>query len=129
DAVGPVRLVTSSAVELERLLDEVLASRSRFSPSGPATDGPHVVVVLDGGDLTGATDLVGDGGIDAVTVVDLDTPPPRLLDRYALLLDLRGGRLHSHSADGHAEVGTPDRLASADAEAVARRLAPLRLAT
>ncbi|WP_343449376.1 type VII secretion protein EccCa [Micromonospora oryzae] len=129
DAVGPVRLVTSSAVELERLLDEVLASRSRFSPSGPATDGPHVVVVLDGGDLTGATDLVGDGGIDAVTVVDLDTPPPRLLDRYALLLDLRGGRLHSHSADGHAEVGTPDRLAPADAEAVARRLAPLRLAT
>ncbi|WP_431974892.1 type VII secretion protein EccCa [Micromonospora haikouensis] len=129
DAVGPVRLVTSSAVELERLLDEVLASRSRFSPAGPATDGPHVVVVLDGGDLTGATDLVGDGGIDAVTVVDLDTPPPRLLDRYALLLDLRGGRLHSHSADGHAEVGTPDRLASADAEAVARRLAPLRLAT
>ncbi|MFF0821294.1 type VII secretion protein EccCa [Micromonospora haikouensis] len=129
DAVGPVRLVTSSAVELERLLDEVLASRSRFSPSGPATDGPHVVVVLDGGDLTGATDLVGDGGIDAVTVVDLDTAPPRLLDRYALLLDLRGGRLHSHSADGHAEVGTPDRLAPADAEAVARRLAPLRLAT
>ncbi|WP_431892351.1 type VII secretion protein EccCa [Micromonospora haikouensis] len=129
DAVGPVRLVTSSAVELERLLDEVLASRSRFSPSGPATDGPHVVVVLDGGDLTGATDLVGDGGIDAVTVVDLDTPPPRLLDRYALLLDLRGGRLHSHSADGQAEVGAPDRLASADAEAVARRLAPLRLAT
>ncbi|EEP72113.1 cell division protein ftsK/spoIIIE [Micromonospora sp. ATCC 39149] len=129
DAVGPVRLVTSSAVELERLLDEVLASRSRFSPTGPATDGPHVVVVLDGGDLTGATDLVGDGGIDAVTVVDLDTPPPRLLDRYALLLDLRGGRLHSHSVEGHAEVGTADRLALADAEAVARRLAPLRLAT
>ncbi|MEO3776273.1 type VII secretion protein EccCa [Micromonospora sp. B11E3] len=129
DALGPVRLVTSSAVELEGLLDEVLSSRSRFSPAGPATDGPHVVVVLDGGDLTGATDLVGDGGIDAVTVVDLDTPPPRLLDRYALLLDLRGGRLHSHSADGAAEVGTPDRLAPADAEAVARRLAPLRLAT
>ncbi|WFE58401.1 type VII secretion protein EccCa [Micromonospora sp. WMMD712] len=129
DAVGPVRLVTSSAVELERLLDEVLASRSRFSPAGPATDGPHVVVVLDGGDLTGATDLVGDGGIDAVTVVDLDTPPPRLLDRYAILLDLRDGRLHSHSVEGHAEVGTPDRLPPADAEAVARRLAPLRLAT
>ncbi|MFE9654047.1 type VII secretion protein EccCa [Micromonospora sp. NPDC006431] len=128
DALGPVRLVTSSAAELERLLDEVLASRSRFSPAGPATDGPHVVVVLDGGDLTGATDLAGDGGIDAVTVLDLDTPPPRLLDRYALLLDLADGRLHSHSAEGHAEVGTADGLALADAEAVARRLAPLRLA-
>ncbi|MBY8875453.1 type VII secretion protein EccCa [Micromonospora sp. PLK6-60] len=128
DALGPVRLVTSSAAELERLLDDVLASRSRFSPAGPATDGPHVVVVLDGGDLTGATELTGDGGIDAVTVVDLDTPPPRLLDRYALLLELRGERLHSSSADGHAEVGTADRLDLVEAEAVARRLAPLRLA-
>ncbi|MEU7585908.1 type VII secretion protein EccCa [Micromonospora sp. NPDC049230] len=128
DALGPVRLVTSSAAELERLLADVLASRSRFSPAGPATDGPHVVVVLDGGDLTGASDLTGDGGIDAVTVLDLDTPPPRLLDRYALLLELHGRRLHSWSSDGHAEVGTADQLDLADAEAIARRLAPLRLA-
>ncbi|MFY1704766.1 type VII secretion protein EccCa [Micromonospora sp. WMMA1923] len=128
DALGPVRLVTSSVAELERLLGDVLSARSRFSPTGPVTDGPHVVVVLDGADLTGATDLTGDGGIDAVTVLDLDTPPPRLLDRFALLLELRGGRLHSVSADGHAEVGTADRLEPVDAEAIARRLAPLRLA-
>lgn len=128
DALGPVRLVTSSAVDLERLLGDVLASRSRFSPAGPATDGPHVVVLLDGGDLTDATELTGDGGIDAVTVLDLDTPPPRLLDRFALLMEVRAGRLHSWSAEGHAEVGTADRLDVVDAEAVARRLAPLRLA-
>ncbi|WP_341717970.1 type VII secretion protein EccCa [Micromonospora sp. FIMYZ51] len=128
DALGPVRLVTSSAVELERLLDEVLATRSRFSPAGPTTDGPHLVVVLDGGDLTGATELAGEGGIDAVTLIDLGTPPPRLLDRFALLLELRGGRLRSHSAEGPAEVGTADALAVTEAEAVARRLAPLRLA-
>ncbi|MFI7077053.1 type VII secretion protein EccCa [Micromonospora sp. NPDC049903] len=126
DALGPVRLVASAAVDLEKLLDEVLASRSRFSPAGPATDGPHLVVVLDGGDLTGATELAGDGGIDAVTLIDLSSPPPRLLDRFALLLELRGGRLHSHSADGPAEVGTADALRVAEAEAVARRLAPLR---
>ncbi|WP_018801745.1 type VII secretion protein EccC [Salinispora arenicola] len=129
DALGPVRLVTGAASELVTLLDEVLANRSRFSPTGPATDGPHLVVVLDGGDLTDAADLTGESGIDAVTVVDLDTPPPRLLDRYALLLELRAGRLHSHSVDGDTEVGTADTLAVADAEAVARRLAPLRLAT
>ena len=114
DALGPVRLVTSSAAELERLLGDVLASRSRFSPAGPATDGPHVVVVLDGGDLTGASDLTGDGGIDAVTVLDLDTPPPRLLDRYALLLELRGRRLHSWSVGrarggGHRRPARPGR--------------------
>ncbi|MBQ1024458.1 type VII secretion protein EccCa [Micromonospora sp. C95] len=128
DALGPVRLVASAAAELEGLLDQVLASRSRFSPAGPATDGPHLVVVFDGGDRAGATELVGDGGIDAVTLIDLDTPPPRLLDRFSLLLELRNGRLHSHSSDGSAEVGTADTLAVAEAEAVARRLAPLRLA-
>ncbi|MFF0722236.1 type VII secretion protein EccCa [Micromonospora sp. NPDC003816] len=126
DALGPVRLVASAAVDLEKLLDEVLDSRSRFSPAGPVTDGPHLVVVLDGGDLTGATELAGDGGIDAVTLIDLSSPPPRLLDRFALLLEVRGGRLHSHSADGPAEVGTADALRIAEAEAVARRLAPLR---
>ncbi|WBB82497.1 type VII secretion protein EccCa [Micromonospora sp. WMMD882] len=129
DALGPVRLVASAAVELEQLLGDVLGNRSRFSPAGPATDGPHVVVVLDGADLTGATHLVSDGGIDAVTVVDLHTPPPRLLDRTTLVLEVRDGRLRSYAADGHAEVGVPDQLAVTDAEAVARRLAPLRLAS
>ncbi|SCL14844.1 type VII secretion protein EccCa [Micromonospora inyonensis] len=128
DALGPVRLVTSAAADLEHLLGEVLGSRSRFSPAGPATDGPHVVVVLDGADLTGATHLTSDGGIDAVTLVDLDTPPPRLLDRSTLALEVRDGRLHSYAADTHAEVGTADQLPATDAEAVARRLAPLRLA-
>ena len=128
DALGPVRLVTSSAADLERLLDDVIGNRSRFSPAGPATDGPHVVVVLDGADLTGATALIGDGGIDAVTVLDLDGPPPRLLDRSMLVLQARGGRLNTFSMDGAADVGTPDQLSVVEAEAVARRLAPLRLA-
>ncbi|MFD1320822.1 type VII secretion protein EccCa [Micromonospora sonneratiae] len=128
DALGPVRLVASSAAELEQLLDEVVGNRSRFSPAGPATDGPHVVVVLDGGDLTGASHLVSDGGIDAVTIIDLDNPPPRLLDRSMLVLDLRGGRLDILSMEGASEIGVPDRLDVVEAEAVARRLAPLRLA-
>ncbi len=36
--------------------------------------------------------------------------------------------LHTYAMDHAAEVGTPDRLSGAEAEAVARRLAPLRLA-
>ncbi|SDY12760.1 DNA segregation ATPase FtsK/SpoIIIE, S-DNA-T family [Micromonospora pattaloongensis] len=129
DALGPVRLVTSAAADLEKLIDDVLGNRPRFSAAGPATDGPHVVIVLDGGDLTGATHLVSDSGIDGVTVFDLDGPPPRLLDRSMLALEVRPGRrLHTYSSDGEAEVGTPDRLEVGEAEAVARRLAPLRLA-
>ncbi|ASW58055.1 type VII secretion protein EccCa [Plantactinospora sp. KBS50] len=129
DALGPVRLVTSSLAELERLLEDVIGSRSRFSPLGPATAGPHLLVLLDGADRTDATVLTGDGGIDAVTVLDLTPGPARPPDPATLVLELSGGRLRAGSVDGPAEVGTPDRLGLVEAESVARRLAPLRLAT
>jgi S-DNA-T family DNA segregation ATPase FtsK/SpoIIIE len=131
DALGAVRMVTSSAGDLEELLDDVIANRPRFGATASGGDGPHVVVVLDGADLTGAAHLTGDG-IDGVTVLDLDATPPRLLDRSVLVLDVHAARgrrrLNTYTMDHEAEVGTPDRLGTAEAEAVARRLAPLRLA-
>ncbi|HEU4421306.1 MAG TPA: type VII secretion protein EccC, partial [Pilimelia sp.] len=36
DALGPVRLVTSTAADLEQLLDDVIANRPRFSPGQQA---------------------------------------------------------------------------------------------
>jgi DNA segregation ATPase FtsK/SpoIIIE, S-DNA-T family len=128
DALGRVRLVSTTAVNLEELLDDLIGNRPRFNPTGQLTDGPTVVIVLDGGDLTGAAHLTSDSGIDGVTVLDLDTAPPRMLDRSTLALEIRAGRLIAHSADGPAEIGRPDRLSLVEAEAVARRLAPLRLA-
>ena len=129
DALGSVRLVSSSAAELEKLLDDVLTNRPRFSPSGPVSDGPHLVVVLDSGDLAGARHLISDSGIDAVTIIDLESPPPRLLDRSMLILDIDAhGRLRTTSLEGEAEVGVADKLPIAEAEAIARRLAPFRLA-
>src|SRR4051812_10578643 len=131
DALGPVRLVASSGYELEKLLEDVIGNRHRFNPAGVSTNGPHVVIVLDGADLKGATQL--DDGIDAVTVLDLDEAPPRLLDRSLLVLQIAVGpggsrTLQTYAMEHEAEVGTPDRLSEAEAEAVARRLAPLRLA-
>ncbi|HEX2771622.1 MAG TPA: type VII secretion protein EccCa [Micromonosporaceae bacterium] len=128
DALGPVRLVSTTAADLEHLLDDVIGNRPRFNPAGQLTDGPTVVIVLDGGDLTGATHLTSDSGIDGVTILDLDSVPPRLLDRSMLALEIRAGRLVTHSTDGPAEIGRPDRLSRVEAEAVARQLAPLRLA-
>jgi S-DNA-T family DNA segregation ATPase FtsK/SpoIIIE len=131
DALGQVRLVASSGPDLEKLLEDVIGSRHRFNPAGVSTDGPHVVIVLDGADLKGATQL--DDGIDGVTVLDLDEVPPRLLDRSLLVLEVRtaaGGsrELHTYAMDHAADVGTPDRLTEEEAEAIARRLSPLRLA-
>jgi S-DNA-T family DNA segregation ATPase FtsK/SpoIIIE len=128
DAVGPVRLVATSAAELEQRLDDLIANRPRFTPGGGA--GPHLIVVLDGGELAGSGHLTTDGGVDGMTLLDLDEPPPRLLDRTMLVLDPSGPerRLLTISADDEGEVGTADVLSRADAEGLARRLSPLRLA-
>ena len=85
DALGHVRLVASTGPDLERLLEDVIGNRPRFNPMGASTSSPHVVIVLDGIDLKGATQL--DDGIDGVTVLDLDELPPRLLDRSLLVLE------------------------------------------
>jgi DNA segregation ATPase FtsK/SpoIIIE, S-DNA-T family len=116
DAAGPVRLVAASAVELESLLEEVLANRPRFGapgalgalagPSAPgagaargalggaagspgtagAPDGPHVVVVLDHADMTGSKHLTSEGGIHGVTIVDLAGTAPRTPERSTIAL-------------------------------------------
>ena len=125
-----MRLVASTGADLEKLLEDVIGNRPRFNPAGPATDGPHVVIVLDGADLKGATQL--DDGIDGVTVLDLDEPAAAAARPLAAGAGGAGRRrqraLHTYAMDHAAEVGTPDRLTVAEAEAVARRLAPLRLA-
>jgi ESX secretion system protein EccC len=130
EALGPVRLVAGSAPELEALLEDLLANRPRFSPgSGTSTEGPQVVVVVDGGDLAGSEHLTTEGGLSGVAVLDLDHPPPRLLDRSAVALTLSAdGRLSSRSVDEDGAVGVADALDQATATALARQLAPLRLA-
>ncbi|WP_030438209.1 type VII secretion protein EccC [Actinoplanes subtropicus] len=129
DALGHVRLVASTGPDLERLLEDVIGNRPRFG-GGSGGHAPHVVIVLDGINLKGATQL--DDGIDGVTVLDLDELPPRMLDRSLLVLEAAhvGSRrvLNTYSMDHEAEVGTPDQLSVEQAEAVARRLSPLRLA-
>jgi S-DNA-T family DNA segregation ATPase FtsK/SpoIIIE len=137
DGAGAVRLAAATARELEDRLDDLIGGRSRFTP-GPLEGGalgvapvaaiPHVVVVLDGGELAGSRHLATDGGIDGVTLIDLDEPPPRMLDRGTLVIDPAAGRLTTTAADEEGDIGVADALAPAEIEALARQLAPLRLA-
>src|SRR4029453_12403734 len=106
DALGPERLVASTGADPEKLLEDGIGNRGRFNPSGLGGTPPHVVIVLDGVDLKGATQL--DDGIDGVTVLDLDEQPPRLLDRSLLVLEIQaagGGRraLHTYAMDHAAD--------------------------
>ncbi len=131
DGLGPVRLVADSAPELEALLDDVIGNRPRFSPGGAtgSGDGPQVVIVVDGGDLAGSQHLATDGGLAGVALLDLDSKPPRVLDRSGIALTVSAsGALHSSSAEDEGEVGRADALEAPAALGLAYQLAPLRLA-
>ncbi|WP_045744090.1 type VII secretion protein EccC [Actinoplanes rectilineatus] len=122
DALGPLRLVADSDPELGTLLGEVLTGRSRFRADGTGTALPHVVIVRDGMPAEPATD-----GPDGVTVLDLRTAPPRTPEPGTLLLTVgTDGALTTATAGTVTEDGRADALSVAQAEAVARRLAPRR---
>jgi S-DNA-T family DNA segregation ATPase FtsK/SpoIIIE len=128
DGVGRLRLISETGAALESVLGDILASRPRSD--APYPSGPHIVVVLDGADLTGATHLMAGGCPAGVTVLDLDGPPPKLPDRATLVMDVDrpGRRLHTLTGEQEGDVGVADSLSIVEAEVVARRLAPLRLA-
>ncbi|MGH3729316.1 MAG: type VII secretion protein EccCa [Micromonosporaceae bacterium] len=128
DALGQLRLVAGQVLALEAMLDDVIANRPRFSPTAPPVDGPHITVVLDDGDTAGSDHLMTEGGVEGVTVIDMTNRPPRALDRNTLVLEIdANGKLRSATMDGSEEVGKPDAMSIAEAEALARQLAPLRL--
>src|SRR5690606_37589017 len=103
----------------------------------PAGGGrPYLVVVRDGG---GGGDLPGR---DGVTVLDLDPAPDRPAGSAEVVVELSAERVtvvgSGHDGQQVAATvtgtpagtltGAPDRLSLSEAEALARRLAPLRLA-
>jgi DNA segregation ATPase FtsK/SpoIIIE, S-DNA-T family len=128
DAVGQLRLVAPSVIGLEAMLDDVIADRPRFVPGAPPSDAIHLVVVIDGGDCAGSDHIMTEGGVEGVTIVDLSTPAPRILDASSLVLDIAAdGTLSSTTMDGHAQIGPADSLDLVSAQAVVRQLSPLRL--
>ncbi|MEV6931463.1 type VII secretion protein EccCa [Dactylosporangium sp. NPDC051485] len=130
DALGQLRLVSPNVPGLEAMLDDVLGNRPRFNPvsGGERVGGPHLIVILDGGDVLGSDHLMTEGGVEGVTVLDLSTPPPRLLDQSSLVLSIAAdGTLSSSTFEGRADVGKADRLSQTEMEGLALQLSPLRL--
>ncbi|MEV6341777.1 type VII secretion protein EccCa [Actinoplanes sp. NPDC051851] len=130
DTIGPLRLLAGSAAELDRLLADVTGDRGRFRPDAGAV--PHLVLIRDGAGPAlirdGAGPVLGDEARDGVTVLDLDTAPGRLPDRVTLVLSVAAdGALTTSTMDRVTEAGRADALPVPVAEAIARRLAPLRL--
>ena len=126
DGAGTRRMIVESLGEVEERLADELDSRGRFNPTGPpVTDTPHVVVILDGGSVPPDSALAAADGLQGVTIIEV---VPGELDemRGGLAVRVQPGQLVLESAGGAVYHGTPDVLSEAEAEALARQLAPLR---
>jgi len=136
DAVGPMRTVVSALSDLRALLP------AESAESAERDGTPHVLLVVDGVEPPDEL-VVRRDGLPGVTVVDLPSRWDELDDPARVRIRLadadadaraRGhgrrdrGRtavvLHGHDEPFPARA---DQLTIADAEALARRLAPLRL--
>ncbi|SCF44963.1 DNA segregation ATPase FtsK/SpoIIIE, S-DNA-T family [Micromonospora purpureochromogenes] len=128
DAAGARRLVFASLAEAEESLADELAGRPRFAPEAkPLTSAPHVVVVIDGGEVSATCQLMGPGLLGATTI-DLSGTIPRDAGRWLLCLDAGdGSSLELVRGASSSRLGTPDRLSAEAAEGLGRQIAPYRL--
>ncbi|WP_078947994.1 type VII secretion protein EccCa [Streptomyces griseus] len=129
DGAGSRRLIDSDTRELENLLSTRLTGRPRFHPNAtPLPEEPHIVVVLDGLSLPPDSVLANPEGLQGVTV--LEVVPGELTGAGGeLSIVVQPDALHLESGHGVVYEGTPDALSQESAEALARQLAPLRVAS
>jgi S-DNA-T family DNA segregation ATPase FtsK/SpoIIIE len=129
DGAGSMRLITTDPAELEDRLATRLQGRPRFHPAGPpVAEQPHLVVVLDGISLPPTSMLASPEGLQGVTVLEV-VPGDLTAGRGDLSVIVQPKELRLESAHGMVYEGTPDVLSYAAAEALARQLAPLRMAS
>ncbi|MEV8021603.1 type VII secretion protein EccCa [Streptomyces sp. NPDC086554] len=129
DGAGSRRMITGDPMELEAMLAPRLQGRPRFHPGGAhMPDEPHIVVVLDGLSLPPMSVLASAEGLQGVTVVEV-VPGELSGGRGGLSIVVQPKSLRIESGHGLVYEGTPDLLSYEAAEALARQLAPLRVAS
>jgi len=83
DAVGPMRLVSTSLDDLGALLPPDLSDRPRFGADERAAT-PHILLVIDGGHLPPGNHIVPPDGLHGVTLLDLPSRWDELEDSTRL---------------------------------------------
>jgi DNA segregation ATPase FtsK/SpoIIIE, S-DNA-T family len=133
DAVGPMRMVSTSLEDLGALLPPDLNDRPRFG-ADERTATPHILLIIDGGHLPPGNHVVPPDGLHGVTLIDLPARWDELEDASRLRLeftDAPGSQdkcpvlaLRLRAEPVKALV---DQCDLATAEAFARRLSPLHV--
>ncbi|MDQ3154440.1 MAG: type VII secretion protein EccCa [Actinomycetota bacterium] len=130
DGLGARRLFATSLAGAVELLAEQLRDRPRFSRNvTPPVDQPHIVIVIDEGEVSLEEEIVLEEGLLGVTLLDLSESLGALTARRGLRLVVDGDGLGARSGSGVELFGVPDELSVAEAEALARRLAPYRISS
>jgi DNA segregation ATPase FtsK/SpoIIIE, S-DNA-T family len=128
DGAGPVRMMVASLAQIERLLGEQLRDRPRFARNTQPPGGtPHILIVIDGGEVSGAEQIILEEGLAGVALLDLSASLGALTSRRGLQLDIEGAAIGARGAAGIEFFGAPDALTAVEAETVARTLSPHRL--
>ncbi|QKT06654.1 type VII secretion protein EccCa [Gordonia sp. X0973] len=128
--LGAPALLVPSLHEVEAALAAVFAERTRFTRGEPGTQAlPLVVIVVDGGLITGSERLAGEAGIDGVAICALDGALSHVASRRGLALEMVGTKVAARTAIGREEFAVADRLSVVAAASAARRLAPYRPST
>ncbi len=136
DAVGAMRMVSTSLSDLAALLPPDLGDRPRFGADDRQAT-PHILLVTDGAELPPGNHVVPPDGLHGVTVLDLPSRWMELEDASRLRLLLEPGE---PDADDKVAVqalrvreepirAKADQCDQATAEAFARRLTPLHSVT
>ncbi|MGH3904559.1 MAG: type VII secretion protein EccCa [Pseudonocardiaceae bacterium] len=128
DGAGSMRMMTGSLAQIEELLAEQLRDRPRFSRNAAVPgDEPHIVIVIDEGEVSGEEQIILEEGMAGVTLLDLSNSLGTLTTRRGLRLSIEDGQIGAVSAAGVEYFGAPDAIGVAEAEVVARTLAPYRI--
>jgi S-DNA-T family DNA segregation ATPase FtsK/SpoIIIE len=128
DGIGPVRMIASSLRQAEAWLEEELRDRPRFTRNAPAqSDQPQVVIVIDGGEVTGEESILLEEGLAGTTLIDLSESLGQLTARRGLRLVVEPTRVGARSGTGVEWFGAPDAMSVVEAEALARNLSPYRM--
>jgi S-DNA-T family DNA segregation ATPase FtsK/SpoIIIE len=130
DGIGQLRMMAGSLAQVEDWLDEELRERQRFTRNAPPQpDQPHVLIVIDDGEVTREEQIILEEGLVGVTLLDLSDCLGTLTARRGLRLVVEEDRLGARSATGIEWFARPDRMSVAEAEALARKISPWRVGT
>lgn len=127
DGIGPQRLMAGSLRAVEEMLADQFEGRPRFNRNSPPPEGmPHIVIVLDDAEISREEQLIADGGMGGVTMIDLSDVLGAITTKRGMRMVVEPGRVGARGNTGVEWFGEPDSMTKEEATALARQLSPYR---